>query len=70
MKIDCRKLRGIRRAIQKTAERMEKLLECKKIPCGYTTKCESLELTDVYDNLRYAVKLIDEYRERKEQNNG
>lgn len=67
MKIDGRKLRGIRRAIQKTAERMEKLLECKKVPCGYQTRCESFELTDAYDNLRSAVKLIDEYREERMQ---
>lgn len=67
MKIDGRKLRGIRRAIQKAAERMEKLLECEKIPCGYQTNCDSLELIEAYDYLRDSIKSIDEYREERWQ---
>lgn len=67
MKIDGRKLRGIRRAIQKAAERMEKLLECEKIPCGYQTFCVDMELLDTCDHLRDCLQLIDEYNERKMQ---
>lgn len=59
MKIDGRKLRGIRRAIQKAKERMEKLIECEKIPCGYSTPCEDMDLIEAYDHIRDTLNYID-----------